>query len=110
MKKVVYLAHPLGSGEDREQNRANAARWVAWVTLAYNVAVVADWIVLSGQLSEEHRELGLECDKALIERCDEVWLVGGRISPGMAIESEHALTRGKRIVDLTHMGYEAPAP
>jgi hypothetical protein len=106
--KVVYLAHPLSG--DIERNRANAARWVAWATVVHRVAVVADWITLSGQLSEaEGRELGLECDKALIERCDEIWLVGGRVSPGMLLELEHAKRHRKLAVDLTHMGYEAPA-
>ena len=107
--KVVYLAHPLGAGPDRKANRANAARWVAWATLVHRVAVVADWITLSGELSEEHRELGLRCDLALIDRCDEIWLVGGRVSPGMQIELDHARTGDLVVVDLTHMGYEAPA-
>lgn len=107
--KVVYLAHPLGADADRQQNRANAARWVAWATLVHRVAVVADWITLSGQLSEDHRELGLQCDLALIDRCDEIWLVGGRISPGMAIERDHAAAHGKPVMDLTRLGYHAPS-
>ncbi len=106
--RVVYLAHPLGDGTDRALNRANAARWVAWATLVHQVAVVADWITLSGELSEEHRELGLRCDLALIERCDEIWLCGGRVSPGMAKELAHAQQLGKRVVDLTFMGFVAP--
>jgi hypothetical protein len=73
-----------------------------------HVAVVADWIVLSGQFSEEHRELGLRCDLALIERCDEVWLCGGRVSPGMALEAAHARELDKRVRDFTSLGYEAP--
>jgi hypothetical protein len=104
--KVVYLAHPLAG--DVERNRRNAARWVAWATLHMGVAVVADWIVLTGELTEEHRELGLRCDLALIERCDEVWLVGGRVSVGMAIEAKHAHEWRVPVRDLTRLGYETP--
>jgi hypothetical protein len=105
MRKVVYIAHPLGAGPDREQNRRNAAKWVAWAA-RQGVAPVADWIVLSGELEETpaNRLLGLECDRALVELCDEVWLVGGRVSPGMAIEAEHARLCLVPVVDKTSLG------
>jgi hypothetical protein len=104
--KVIYLAAPLGAGPDREQNRANAARWVAWATRAHAVAVIADWIILAGELAETpaNRALGIASDLALVERCDEVWLVGGRISPGMEIEAAEARRLGKPVIDMTRLG------
>jgi hypothetical protein len=108
VKKVVYIAHPLGAGPDREQNRRNAARWAAWAAVIEEASPVCDWIVLSGELSEDHRELGLACDLALVERCDELWLVGGRVSPGMALERDHAIACGVVVVDKTWMGYAPP--
>lgn len=87
--KLVYIAHPLGHGPDREANRERAARWVAWAA-DQGVAPVADWIILSGQWSEDRRDDGLAIDFALIERCDEVWLCGDRVSPGMLAEANHA--------------------
>jgi len=107
--KVAYIAHPLGQGEDREKNRARASRWVSWAA-RQGVAPVADWIILAGEWPEtdENRALGLAIDCALVERCNELWLVGGRISPGMAIEAEHAKKRGRTVVDLTHLGEESP--
>jgi hypothetical protein len=109
--RVVYIAHPLNAAtdEERERNRANAARWCAWAAMTQRVAPVADWIVLSGVLSEEEgRERGLLIDCDILARCDEVWAVGGRISPGMAIEIEHAKKMLIPVCDLTDMGYEAP--
>lgn len=108
--KVVYLAHPLGAGPEREDNRRRAARWVAWATVHCGVAVVADWIVLSGELEETpgNRDLGLACDLALVARCDEVWLTGGRVSPGMAMEAAEARKLGKPVLDLTHFGTTPP--
>lgn len=104
-RAVVYIAHPLGAGPDRERNRENAAKWVAWA-FRQGVSPVADWIILSGELVEtpQNRAAGLECDLSLIERVDEVWLVGGRISPGMRLEADHALLHGKPIVDKTALG------
>jgi hypothetical protein len=107
--KTVYIAHPLGQdGPERERNRENAARWVGWLATNFDIAPVADWIVLSGVWSEEHRERGLAIDFALIARCDEVWMVGGRISPGMAAEAGRAAQLGKRVYDLTRLGFAAP--
>lgn len=109
--KVVYIAHPLNAltEADRAANRGNASRWCAWAAMAKGVAPIADWVVLSSVLSEaEGRERGLIIDCALIERCDEIWLVGGRVSPGMQVEVDHAKHHGKPVVDLTEMGYAAP--
>lgn len=53
----------------------------------------------------ENREWGLSCDKAHIERCDEVWLVGPRVSPGMALERQHAVSCGIPTYDLTGLAF-----
>ena len=109
--RVVYIAHPLNAAtdEERERNRANAAKWCAWAAMTEGVAPVADWIVLSGVLTEaQGRERGLIIDCELINRCDEIWLTGGRISPGMQVELDHAKAMLLEVRDLTHMGYEAP--
>jgi hypothetical protein len=98
--KVVYVAHPLGAGSDREENRRSAAKWCAHIgELGY--APVADWIILSGEWDETKRELGLEIDFALIHRCDELWMVGPRVSPGMKLESDHARRLGIPVFDYT---------
>lgn len=107
-RPVIYVAHPLGSGPDREQNRQNAARWCAWVAES-SAAPVADWIVLSGVWTEDKRALGLEVDFALIERCHAVVLVGGRVSPGMQLEADHGEEHDVPAIDLTDMGEEPPS-
>jgi hypothetical protein len=111
-RRVVYVAHPLNAPtrEAMDANRENAARWCALIAKTFKFGTIADWIVLSSQWDEttENRELGLALDLTLLGRCDELWLVGGRISAGMAIELEHARKIGLRIVDLTSLGYECP--
>lgn len=109
--KVIYLAHRLGDGPDRADNLRAAANWGAWATRQYAVAVIADWIWLAGELPETpgNRALGLAADLALVARCDEVWLVGGRVSPGMQEEADRARKLGIPVVDLTHLGPVPPA-
>lgn len=65
---------------------------------------VASWITLSGQWSEtpENRKLGLGCDLALLEHCQEIWLTGPEISKGMAIELDFAKAQGLRVIDRTY--------
>jgi hypothetical protein len=105
---TVYIAHPLNAPtrEGIEKNRENAAHWVAWLAAEFPIAPVATWITLSGLWLEtaENRARGLEIDVELVKRCDETWLVGGRVSAGMRIESEHA----KVLRDLTVLGYDTP--
>ena len=92
-----YIAHPLGAGPDREANRQRASRWVAWAA-SQGVAPVADWT----------RAKGLAIDCALVARCDELWLVGGRISRGMQVEADAARAAGVMVVDRTDLGEEPP--
>lgn len=110
IKSVAYVAHPLGSGEDREQNRANAAKWCAWIVQNLGVAVCADWIILSGEMEEtpENRSLGLDCDFSQIYICHLFISCGGRHSPGMVQERDVALRAGLPAFDVTPFGYEPP--
>lgn len=108
--KVVYVAHRLGAGPDREENRKRAQKWVGYIAANYDVAPIADWILLSGEWDESMRERGLAIDFALIERCDEVWLVGDNVSPGMRMEANHAATLGKPVLDLTGIADHGQVP
>lgn len=107
MKPLVYIAHPLGDGPDRERNLRNATLWCGWAG-DQGVAPVAPWITLATIWPETKRELGLAIDVAVVARCDALWLVGGRISPGMAIEAKAASGAGVLVVDRTHLGFLPP--
>lgn len=107
--KVIYLCHPVSG--DVPANLARAKRWVRWVESNHPVAVVASWITeceIWDDDDPEQRAAGLIRDLAVLERCDEVWLVGGRISHGMEIESAHARQHGIRVVSLVELGAEPP--
>lgn len=102
--KVIYVAMPLSgpTPEAREANRRRGAEVSAQIAWIEKVAVANTWPMLAEFWSEEQgRELGLKIDCALIERCDELWLCGPvqKLSAGMQIEHDHALSRAVTIVD-----------
>ena len=123
--KVIYLAHPLGAAtkEGVEANKARARRWIRWIYDNFSdVAVVADWLITCDVLDDfnpEHRARGMKMNKLVIPRCDEFWMVGGRISNGMNDElsvvvdivTGHANAphvQMRRYFDLTWLGEEPP--
>lgn len=100
--KIVYIAHPLGSGQDREANRALATKWVVWAA-NQGVAPIASWILIASEWQEDRKTEGLEIDCRLIDVCEEVWLCGPRISPGMTVESLYAEKLGIPIRHIVEM-------
>jgi hypothetical protein len=104
---AAYCAHPLTAPtrEGIEENRANAAKWAAWLW-RQGFAVECSWIVCTGELEEtpENRELGLRSDCEQVRRCDVMVLCGARVSGGMLREAGAA----KLIIDFTHFGFELP--
>jgi hypothetical protein len=93
-RRVVYIAHPLSG--DWAANIASAKRYViSAVRLGY--APVAPYIEIDGLLdddSPEDRAAGIECDLAILPRCDELWLCGPRLSAGMREEMRVAVEHG----------------
>jgi len=109
---MIYLAHPYFADtvEGMQANRKNAIRWGLWIASTFKIAVSADWIWWCEALVEtpENRELGLACDDQAIAKCDEFWMVGGRVSSGMARGRGVACDHRVLVRDLTVLGYTAP--
>lgn len=113
--KVVYICHPVNAGDRKgiAMNLARARRWLHWAIERHpDCAFVMQWVleveVMDNEQDREVRAAGLRRDLKLVERVDELWLVGGRVSDGMTLEAAHAREHGKRIVDLTGLGAEPP--
>ena len=114
--RVVYMAHPVSSPtpEGVVANLARAKRWYRWIITTFHVAVLADWVLTCEVLDDakpSDRRLGMSLNVPLIRRCDEIWLVGGRLSNGMLGEREEAVKNGLVVQDLTLLlGEEPPGP
>jgi hypothetical protein len=113
-ERVVYLAHQLGAPtrDGIEENRKSASEWYGWLAACFPIAPVADWIILTGQWTESMRARGLEIAKVHVSRCDELWLIGPRVTEGMMVEADHAHALGRPVYNLTHIpmpsAYRAP--
>lgn len=127
LKKLIYVAHPLTPLPEevaehaaqkrmilqdayvtlRRMNLERAARWVAWIA-EFGHVPVATWITLASVWDESKRDAGLANDFELLARCDEMWLVGGRISRGMDEERKAASDAQVPWHDFTNLGVEPP--
>lgn len=109
---IIYIAHPVGDGPDRPANLLRARRWFGWLLEEYpRDALVMPWLLYCEELDEtpSARRRGLRDDLLVLETCDAIALVGGRLSPGMEQERNVALVEGMQVLDLLHLGPEPPA-
>ena len=103
MKPVVYLAHPVGAESiiGVNANIARARRWLRWLVENTDWAIVASWMPYVETLDEgDWRARGLADDCAVLERCDAIFLCGGRRSAGMEIECREAIAAGLYVIDV----------
>ena len=92
--KVVYIASPLSG--DIEQN-LQFARLACRYAMAQGAAPFAPHLLYTQMLDDsrpEERKLGIDMGSRMLERCDELWLCGDRISHGMAGEKKLAEALG----------------
>ena len=112
---VIFLAHPVGAPtrEGHLANLARAKRWVRWSIDNYpDVAVVANWLYYCEVLDDSnpaHRQRGIAHGIQVLKLCQELWLVGGRVSSGMHAERNVAWGASILVRDLTSLGDEPPA-
>lgn len=107
-RRVVFVAHPLGTGLDRDANISNAKRWVVWLA-EQGYAPLAPWTTLAEHWTENRREQGLDVGFAILRQCQGLVLCGGRMSPGMQRELDEAKRLGLPHLDLLHEGYAPPS-
>lgn len=88
--------------------RANIDRalsWLSWLRRSFpGTTFIAPWIaaIQSGEDDADpaQREAGLVDCCAVVERCDGIVLVGGRISSGMQREAEHGRRHISEIIEV----------
>jgi hypothetical protein len=100
---LVYIGAPLGAGPDRDKNIQRALDWVAWAG-EKGVIPIAPWVSLAQRWAEDKRDLGIAIDLALVPRCDELWLCGEVVSPGMRLEAECARQNRVPVFAVRTMG------
>lgn len=110
MKPVYYVAHPVTG--DPEGNAYKAIAWIHWLTLNDPSRVyVAPWVaeVLAfarENAAPEFYARVLADDQDVVRHLDGVLMVGGKVSRGMALESDAARERSLPIIDWSR--YSTP--
>lgn len=103
----AYLAHPLsGTSLEIAANIKRAKAWFKWACDNYwpDYAFNATWIMnceVYDDADATDRERGMQRNYAHIKRCDELWLLGPRISQGMEGEARFARRCGLPVYNLT---------
>lgn len=101
-KPLVYIAHPV-SGRTNA-NIIHASKWFRWAAKLETVIPVAPYIATVMALDDgnpDERLTGMAISGRILRMCDEVWLCGYEISPGMNEEMQAARSHGIPVVDLT---------
>ncbi len=110
---IAYVAHPVGpDGPERVANLERVRRWIRWlIDTRPDLALSIPWLPYCEVLDESpiNRQRGIRDGIAMLDRCDAIVLVGGRMSPGMVDELRRAAMRGLKVIDLLHLGAEPPA-
>ena len=88
---VVYICAPYsGSDEECRQNVENAKRYGLFAIKEGYVPYIAH-LAICGFLNDKdpkERDIGIQADTIMLRRCDELWVFGARITPGMREEIE----------------------
>lgn len=104
--KLVYIASPLRgenpSGKDYEKNIRQATKYCE-NACSLGVLAFAPHLYFTQFYNDtipEQREKGLEMGLSMLEKCEELWVMGTHISQGMRGEIAHAKSLGIPIYDV----------
>ena len=90
MNPLVYIASPLSG--DVEQN-LDFARQACRYAISQGVTPFAPHLLYPQMLDDNdpaERQLGIDMGNQMLELCQELWLCGDRVSPGMEGERKTA--------------------
>ena len=112
--KHIFIAHPLGADTEEviEANLSRAVRWYKWCCDNYpQHSFEGTWMLncmVYDDRDEDARALGIRRSMNVLEHCDELWICGGEVTPGMAAEITMMKLMQKPSFDLTMLGAEPP--
>lgn len=110
MRKLVYIASPLSG--DVEAN-LHFARQACLNAISQGVTPFAPHLLYPQMLDDNdpaQRELGMKMGDQMLSLCDELWMCGDIVSPGMAAERRRADELGipVRTVGMEDILYRPP--
>ena len=110
MRKLVYIASPLSGDVEQNLHFAQEACLNAMSQCAPPFAPHLLYPQMLDSNDPAQRELGMKMGRQMLALCDELWLCGDLISPGMAQERELAGELGHPGQACRHGGDPVQAP
>ena len=93
--KVIYVASPYSG--DVTQNTYLARMYCRYVVDKGYVPFASHLLLPQFMSESKERDLAFEMNVAFLEKCDELWVFGEKISKGMALEIRQAEKLNKKI-------------
>ena len=102
-RPIVYVAHPYGGKRD---NLLSAIAWLRFLRDSFDDCdFTAPWIAncIADPFEDNTatRARALAFDQEMVRRCDQLWAVGERVSPGMSLEITAAIEAGRPWINAT---------
>ena len=102
MSKYIYVCSPYGGQAENYEMAKKYAKYI--VSLGY-IPIISH-TMLHGVLEDNvpaQREMGLAAGKVMLSICDEMWVFGTRITPGMAGEILEAGKLGIKVKEVKQL-------
>ena len=95
-RPLVYICAPYSG--DVEENKKRATAFAKFSYEKGNIPVTAHLLFpFLDDVNKEDRVAAIFMDIVLMGKCQEVWVLGERITPGMSIEIEKAKKRRQKV-------------
>ena len=90
IKPIVFICSPFAG--DIEGNTARARRYGRFAVTKDKIPVIPHLMYPQFLYEDDpvERQLGIQMGLALLLKCQELWVFGGRVSSGMTVEIEKA--------------------
>lgn len=90
IKPIIFICSPFAG--DIEGNTARARRYGRFAVTKDKIPVIPHLMYPQFLYEDDpvERQLGIQMGLALLLKCQELWVFGGRVSSGMAVEIKKA--------------------
>ena len=92
---IIYICSPYSG--DTKTNAEKARDYCRFVVGNGDVPIAPHLLFPQFMDEDKDRELALQMDLLLLEKCDELWVFGDEVSSGMKAEIAYASNKGIHI-------------
>lgn len=98
-RPLVYICSPFSG--DVEANTENARRYSRFAVDSGAIPIAPHLLLPQYMNEDTERDLAMLMDKVLLDKCQQIWVFGSKITTGMAVEIRRASKRRIKIRRFT---------